>query len=61
MSKLRLALFALDTYSRMAIDKAGADWVGGDTRRARAAARAGLFEQAMDGLLGRNDRPQRGR
>lgn len=59
MSKLRLALFALDIYSRMAIDKAGADWIGGDTRRARAAARAGLFEQAMDGLLGRDGRPKR--
>jgi hypothetical protein len=57
VSKLRLALFALDIYSRMAIDKAGADWVGGDTRGARAAARADLFEKAMDGLLGREGRP----
>ncbi len=58
MSKLRLALFALDTYSRMAIDKAGADWIGGDLRRARAAARVVLFNEAMDGLLGREARPQ---
>lgn len=53
MNKLRLVLFAIDTYSRMAIDKAGADWVGGDMRRARAAARVGLLNEAMDGLLGR--------
>lgn len=56
MSKLRLAFFALDTYSRMAIDKAGADAVGGETRRARAAARVGLFNEAMDGLIGRKPR-----
>jgi hypothetical protein len=38
----------------MAIDKAGADWVGGDMRRARAAARVDLLHAAMDGLLGRD-------
>jgi hypothetical protein len=58
VSKLKLALFALDTYSRMAIDKAGADWVGGDIRRARAAARVDLFRNAMDGLLGRDAPPR---
>lgn len=57
VSKLKLALFALDTYSKMAIDKAGADWMGGDVRRARAAARVVLFNQAVDGLLGRDTRP----
>jgi hypothetical protein len=57
VKKLRLALFALDTYSRMAIDKAGADWIGGDMRRDRAAARAGLFNEAMDALVGRSDSP----
>jgi hypothetical protein len=51
--KLKLALFALDTFSKMSIDKAGADWVGGDLRRARAAARVVLFNEAMDALIGR--------
>lgn len=53
MSKLKLMLFALDTYSRMAIDKAGADWVGGDLRRERTAARAALLDEALDGLIER--------
>jgi hypothetical protein len=51
--RLKLVLFVLDTYSKMAIDKAGADWVGGDMRRARAAARQDLLNEAMDGLLHR--------
>lgn len=55
MRRLRLALFALDTYSKMALDRAGADWVGGDMRRARAAARRDLLKHAMDGLFGRGD------
>lgn len=58
MRKLKLALFALDTLSRMAIDKAGADWIGGDMRRARAAARVDLFHDAMAGLLGQSHRPR---
>jgi hypothetical protein len=53
VSRLKLALFALDTYSRMAIDKAGADWVGGDLRRARASARAELLSAALEALLTR--------
>lgn len=53
MSKLRLALFALDTWSRMSIDRAGADWVGGDLRRARAFAREELLREALGGLLDR--------
>jgi hypothetical protein len=53
VSKLRLALFALDTWSRMAIDRAGADWVGGDLRRARVSARAELLRAARAALLGR--------
>lgn len=53
VSKLKLALFALDTYARMAIDKAGADCVGGDLRRARVSARTALLGAALDGLLSR--------
>jgi hypothetical protein len=56
VNKLKLAFFALDTFSRMAIDKAGADAVGGEMRRARAAARVTLFNDAVDGLLGRTPR-----
>jgi hypothetical protein len=56
VDKLRLALFALDTFSKMAIDKAGADCAGGDMRRARAAARVGLFNDAIDVLIGREPR-----
>lgn len=55
MHKFRLALFALDTYSRMAIDRAGADCVGGEFRRARAVAREALLREALEGLLGRDD------
>jgi hypothetical protein len=43
--KLKLALSRLIPFSKMAIDKAGADWVGGDMRRARAAARVVLFNE----------------
>jgi hypothetical protein len=55
MNKFRLVLFALDTCSRMAIDRAGADCVGGDVRRARAAAREMLLREALDGLFERRD------
>lgn len=58
MSKFKLALFALDTYSRLAVDKAGADWVGGDIRRARVAARSALLETAMAALLDREPQPR---
>ncbi len=51
MVRLRLALFALDKLSAMAIDRAGAQWVGGDHRRARAEARAQLYDDAMDVLI----------
>lgn len=59
MSKFRLALFALDTYSRLAVDKAGADCVGGDLRRARVAARAQILDAALDGLFERGDPDRR--
>ncbi len=51
MRKLKLALFALNNISAMAIDRAGADWVGGPHRRMRAEARAKLYDDAMDALL----------
>jgi hypothetical protein len=50
VSKLKLAFFALDTFSRMAIDKAGADAVGGEMRRARAAARVTCSTMRSTGL-----------
>lgn len=51
MYRIKLALFALDRLSAMAIDRAGADWIGGDHRRIRAEAHARLYNAAMDGLL----------
>jgi hypothetical protein len=51
MNRLGLVLFALDNLSAMAIDRAGADWVGGPHRRVRAEARARLYDAAMDTLL----------
>ena len=51
MRWIRLALFALDKISAMAIDRAGADWIGGDHRRIRAEARARLYDDALDVLL----------
>lgn len=51
MRWIRLALFALDKVSAMAIYRAGADWVGGDHRRIRAEARARLYDEALDLLL----------
>ncbi len=52
MEKVKLALFALDHLSAMALDLAGAAWIGGDHRRARAQAHARLYDQAMDKLIG---------
>ncbi|MCR9069083.1 MAG: hypothetical protein NXH79_09575 [Rhodobacteraceae bacterium] len=51
MNRIKLALFALHNYSAGAIDRAGADWIGGDHRRARAEARRRLCEEAMDVLV----------
>lgn len=51
MNKVKLALFALDHFAAMAIDQAGAEWVGGDHRRLRARAHRQLYHAAMDGLL----------
>ena len=60
MRRIRLALYALDKISAMAIDRAGADWIGGDHRRVRAEARARLYDDAMDTLLtGAPQRPDR--
>jgi hypothetical protein len=43
----------------MAIDKAGADWVGGDIRRARAAARVDLFRTPQWTVCFTGTRPPR--
>lgn len=51
MNRMKLALFALDQVSAMAIDLAGAHWMGGDVRHQRAMARAKLYDEAMDALL----------
>lgn len=51
MRRIRILLFALDKVSAMAIDRAGADWIGGDHRRVRAEARARLYDEARDMLL----------
>ena len=51
MNRFRLALFALDNFSAMAIDRAGADYSGGMHRRVRAEARARLYDEAMATLL----------
>lgn len=51
MNRIKMALFALDKISAMAIDRAGADWVGGQHRRMRAEARARLYDDAMDTLI----------
>ena len=60
MNKVKLALFALDHFSAMAIDQAGAEWIGGDNRRLRAKAHGQLYHAAMDGLLrqGRSSDPR---
>lgn len=60
MQRLKLILFALDKISAMAIDRAGADWIGGDHRRIRAEARARLYDEALDVLLAA-ERPRRDR
>ena len=51
MNRIKLALFALNNFSAGAIDRAGADWIGGDHRRARAEARLKLYSDAMDVLV----------
>ncbi|MBF9046724.1 hypothetical protein LSUCC0031_06305 [Rhodobacterales bacterium LSUCC0031] len=51
MTKVKLALFALNQFSAMAIDRAGAEWIGGDHRRRRAKAHGQLVHAAMEGLL----------
>ena len=62
MIRLKLLLFYLDHVSASAIDRAGADWIGGDTRRARASAHAGLAREAGRALLPRAlARPRTGR
>ena len=53
MNRLKLILFAIDHASARAIDRAGADWVGGDTRRARAEAHTQLCDQAVKALIPR--------
>lgn len=55
MNRFKLALFALDHMSAMAIDRAGSEWIGGDHRRIRARAHGVLCRAALDGLLGRGD------
>lgn len=51
MNRIKLALFAIDKMSAMALDRAGADWVGGEHRRVRAQAYAHLYDDAMDTLI----------
>lgn len=51
MNKVKLALFAINHFSAMAIDRAGAEWIGGDHRRLRAKAHGQLYDAAMEGLL----------
>ncbi len=57
MRWIKLALFALDKISALAIDRAGADWIGGDDLGIRAEARARLYGDALDVLL--NGKPLR--
>ena len=59
MKMFKLALFAIDHYSAMAIDRAGAEWIGGDHRRLRAKAHGQLYQAAMDGLLHQSAPPDR--
>lgn len=51
MHRLKLMFFALDKFSATAIDRAGADWIGGMHRRVRAEAKARLYDDAMDVLI----------
>ncbi len=53
MNQLKLLLFYLDHASARAIDRAGADWIGGDTRRERAKAHGQLARDASKALLPR--------
>ncbi|MEM9320061.1 MAG: hypothetical protein AAGA70_13805 [Pseudomonadota bacterium] len=48
--KLRLAVFAAEMFSRSALNRAGAEIVGGELRRRRALAYQRLFEEALDEL-----------
>lgn len=51
MKHIKIVLFMLDHASARAIDRAGADWLGGETRRARADAHEKLAVQATRALL----------
>lgn len=53
MYHLKLLLFMLDHASARAIDRAGADWIGGDARRVRSLAHARLANEATRALLPR--------
>ena len=54
MNRLKLLLFAINHASARAIDRAGADWVGGTTRRSRAQAHGDLCDEAVRALLPRD-------
>jgi len=56
MNKIRLLMFMLNHASARAIDRAGADWIGGDIRRARADAHEKLANEATRALLARRHR-----
>ncbi len=51
MDRLKLFLFMLNHASARAFDRAGADWIGGETRRARADAHERLAAEATRALL----------
>ncbi|MEJ6395186.1 hypothetical protein V8J82_18130 [Gymnodinialimonas sp. 2305UL16-5] len=51
MNRLKLILFALNHASARAVDRAGADWCGGDTRGPRSQAHDELASQALHALL----------
>ena len=53
MTKLRLALFALNHAAAYGLWKAGADMCGGSLRRHRADAHRNLSARALAVLLGR--------
>ena len=51
MNRIKLILFALNHASARAVDRAGADWCGGDTRGPRSQAHDQLASQALHALL----------
>ncbi|MEX3015700.1 hypothetical protein [Gymnodinialimonas hymeniacidonis] len=51
MDRLKIILFMLNHASARAIDRAGADWIGGEIRRARADAHESLANEATRALL----------